>query len=71
MEHPLHRETDPYQVDDNKVSGNWHFFIQSVPKTPIHSPVSPIYGGYADKYKKVGGVRKLKESVSRFFIPPT
>lgn len=40
-------------------SGDWYFLIQTVPKTPAHAPVSPIYGGYADKYKKVSGVWKI------------
>src|SRR3569832_1988951 len=53
------------KTDDDNVTADWYFLIQSVPKTPAHAPVSPIYGGYADKYKKVGGAWKIKESVSR------
>lgn len=59
------------EVSGDSATGDWYFLIQSVPKSPPHAPVVPIYGGYADNYEKVRGVWKIKKSVSRFFIPPT
>jgi hypothetical protein len=57
--------------DDDHATGDWYFAIYMVPKSPAHAPVVPIYGGYKDKYEKVHGVWKIKESVSLFFTPPT
>lgn len=58
-------------VSGDDATGDWYFQIQMVPKSPPHAPVVPIYGGYQDKYKKVRGIWKIKESVSAFFTPPT
>lgn len=52
-------------------TGDWYFLIKMVAKTPAHSPVVEIYGGYQDTYQKVGGQWKIKQSLSSFFTPPT
>ena len=61
------------QIDHHgdDATGDWYFLIQMVAKTPAHSPVVAIYGGYQDTYKKVGGQWKIKQSLSSFFTPPT
>jgi hypothetical protein len=56
---------------DDDATGDWYFLIYMVAKSPPHSPVVTINGGYQDIYKKVGGSWKIKQSVSLFFTPPT
>lgn len=56
---------------DDNATGDWYFLISMVAKTPPHSPVVTINGGYQDIYKKVGGRWKIKQSISLFFTPPT
>lgn len=58
-------------VSSDTATGDWYFLIQMVPKSPPHSPLVQIFGGYQDKYQRVTGVWKIKESVSSFFTPPT
>jgi hypothetical protein len=58
-------------VSTDTATGDWYFLIQMVAKSPAHSPLVQIFGGYQDKYERVAGVWKIKESVSSFFTPPT
>lgn len=58
-------------VSGDNATGDWYFLIQMVAKSPAHSPVVAIYGGYSDIYKKVRGNWKIYKSVSSFFTPPT
>lgn len=58
-------------VSGDSATGDWYFLIKMVPKSPPHSPLVDIYGGYQDLYKKVGSVWKIYKSVSLFFVPPT
>lgn len=59
------------EVSSHEATGDWYFLIYLVPKVPAHSPVSTINGGYKDKYVEDGGVWKIKETISLFFLPPT
>lgn len=58
-------------VSGDNATGDWYFRIESVAKSPPHAPVTPIFGGYKDKYRKTPRGWKIKESISVFFIPPT
>lgn len=58
-------------VSGDSATGDWYYLIQMVAKSPPHSPVVAIYGGYQDRYKKVHGKWKIYTSVSSFFTPPT
>lgn len=59
------------QIHDDHATGDWYFLIKSVPQDPPGAPVSEIYGGYADKYARTPDGWRIRESISRFFIPPS
>ncbi|MCU0681061.1 MAG: nuclear transport factor 2 family protein [Polyangiaceae bacterium] len=58
-------------IDHDRAEGDWYFLIKSVPQDPPQAPVFEIMGAYADKYQRVGHDWKIRESISRFFVPPT
>lgn len=57
-------------VGEHTATGDWYFLIKSVPAAPPGAPMIEILGGYADKYQKTAGGWKIRESISRFFVPP-
>jgi hypothetical protein len=57
-------------VSSDTATGDWYFLIYLVPASPAHAPAVQIYGGYKDKYEKVHGEWKIKETLSLFFTPP-
>ncbi|MEZ4448434.1 MAG: nuclear transport factor 2 family protein [Nannocystaceae bacterium] len=57
-------------IHGDVATGDWYFMIKSVPQAPPNSPVIEILGGYADKYRRTPGGWKIRESISRFFVPP-
>lgn len=58
-------------VDGDAATGDWYFLIKAVPGAPPGAPVIEILGGYADKYERTASGWKIKESISRYFVPPT
>ncbi len=58
-------------ISGSVATGDWYFQILMVPKSPAHAPVVSVYGGYQDKYEKVSGVWKIKETLTTYFVPPT
>ncbi len=57
-------------VDGNNATGSWYYLIKSVPQSPANSPVIDLLGGYTDTYLRVGGVWKIRETLTSFFVPP-
>lgn len=57
-------------VDGNHATGSWYYLIKSVPQSPANSPVIDLLGGYTDTYLRVGGVWKIRETLTSFFVPP-
>jgi len=56
-------------ADDGKsATGHWYFIIKSVPQGPPQ--LIEILGSYADKYTRVAGHWRIRESISGFFVPP-
>ncbi|EYF01429.1 nuclear transport factor 2 family protein [Chondromyces apiculatus] len=60
-------------IDVNALTatGNWTFLIFAQANTTPYGPEAPIYGGYNDQYRKVGGHWKIAESISFFTQPRT
>lgn len=54
----------------NEASGSWYYLIKSVPQSPANAPMIDILGGYEDQYRRVGGVWRIRETVTSFFVPP-
>lgn len=49
-------------------TANWYFIIKSVPQGPPQ--LIEILGAYDDKYTRVDGHWRIRESISSFFVPP-
>ena len=58
-------------VGEHTATGDWYFLIKAVPAAPAGAPMIEILGGYADKYTKTADGWKIRESISRYFVPPT
>lgn len=58
-------------IDGNDATGSWYYNIKSVPKSPENAPLFDILGGYEDKYRRVNGVWRIRETLTSYFVPPT
>lgn len=58
-------------VGEHTATGDWYFMIKAVPQAPPGAPLIEILGGYADTYQKTAGGWKIRESLARYFTPPT
>ncbi len=60
-------------IDGDDATGSWYYLIKSVPRSPPGSPTSAVIdllGGYEDRYRRVGGVWRIRETLTSFFVPP-
>lgn len=60
-------------IDGDDATGSWYYLIKSVPRSPPNSPtpgVIDLLGGYEDRYRRVGGVWRIRETLTSFFVPP-
>ncbi len=65
-----HYITSPViDVDGTSAQGSWSFLIFAQPRISPPPPAAPIYGGYDDRYEKVGGAWKIASSVASYSSP--
>ncbi len=57
-------------IDGDDAAGSWYYLIKSVPRSPANSPMIDLLGGYEDKYRRVDGVWRIRETLTSFFVPP-
>lgn len=56
-------------VDGDTAQGSWSFLIHAVPRTPPDAAQTTFFGGYEEKYRRVGGRWKISELVVRYSSP--
>jgi hypothetical protein len=67
-----HHITNPViEVAGTSARGSWSYLIFTQPRVSPPPPAAPIFGGYEDRYEKVGGAWKIAESVASFAPPAT
>ncbi|EDM80807.1 hypothetical protein PPSIR1_13028 [Plesiocystis pacifica SIR-1] len=58
------------EVDGDAATGDWYYLIDSLPAGEGAQLVQ-FRGGYSDKYVRVDGEWRIKEALTRYFVPPS
>ncbi|MDI1447974.1 nuclear transport factor 2 family protein [Polyangium sp. 6x1] len=56
-------------VQGDTAEGTWCFLVHRIPRDPPDAARATVFGGYEEKYRRVGGVWKIASLVVRYSMP--